>query len=241
MKAKYIFAVLALLALAAWFVLRPGAKADADTQTLPNPEPLPPPPPPPASQATASPDAATPLLIDQEPARTAVNARAQQVLRDAAIRPQLMANLDWSNRLFQGTQYPAGLRLALQSTVGGEYNLPVLNDAQQGQAANLKDQQGFERLRASVGFDQAQSQWAQALDFGSFSLWPPNIAVLIDQGAFGQAGRADRDKSERYDAFTTDVKRMATNWASLNADLLTAARERAARDLVAAGWKIVGY
>ena len=232
--------MLALVGLVLWFVYRPKAAAAAQG-TLPPPEPLPTPPPPPATNVAGGPDAATPLLIDQEPARTAVAARARQILADAASRSQLQANLDWSNRLFTGTKYPAGLRLALQSTVGGEFNLPVLNEAQATQARNLKDAQGFERLRSTVGFDQAQSQWAQALNFGSFSLWPSNIAVLIDQNAFGQAGRADRDKSERYDAFTDDVKRFAANWASLNADLQDAASQRAARDLVAAGWKIVGY
>lgn len=178
-----------------------------------------------------------------------VNARMRALWNNATERNTIIAGSGLTDRLYQGLQYPNGVKNAMAAIFGSSSNVPLapetLEPGYTRRVKEWKDVPGFESLTSSQGGDPttAFSTWKNALllqDQG-LNFWPPNIAALIEAKEFGEPSRGDKNRSERYDAFTKDMKALGQNIAFINTKLNEIVRDRAISDLRAAGWAFIGY
>jgi len=163
-------------------------------------------------------------------------------------RKQAMQQVGAENILFKGLKSATGIKtLLVPQQVGSIAELPILPDsipegaAQSSIFASVADAENFEPLHKKIGFDQAKQQWAGLADFGPFSLFTPLTEGLVLGGQFGSSGSADKNKSEQWGFWSADVSTFADNAQKLQSKLNKTIREQAINDLIATGWKIVGY
>lgn len=238
-----IFAVLALAALvAAFLVFR--KKGDEAAKELPAAPPVPAPP------VAVTPQNANTRILDPETGegRAAILSRARS-LYNSAEAPIIRANAGIESKLLAGVQYRNGMLAVLKDAVpdGNPYAVPIIptwvSPSFKQRMDAIASTDGFENLTRSNGVDFAKIAWRGTLSLPEFgySLWPSSLPQLIEAGSFGTPGQADRDRSERYDAFTTDVRRMAENMKKLSDDVGREFELRALQDLRGSGWKFIGF
>lgn len=233
---RYLYWGVASLALAvlAYFLFFRKTASAPDANALP-PVNTPPPPPPPGSTDTPAPA----LRESEEPAASAIRNRILQIQSDAGSMANVRAGIGFQNAVLQGTVYPA----AWQEYFGNLLNIPTPDDANFSESlAMIGRTKPFEELKNESNFDQAKIRWATvaALPYG-LNLMPSNLLELIAAGKFGTPGRRDSDRSERWNAWSVDAKRIASNLQTLLPQVQNAVRMRAISELTAAGWKISGY
>ena len=238
---KYAIAIVSIAALSIliWIIIKV-KKVSPDSQLeKPDSTPLPPAPLPPAPAPDQS---QTSNFIDQGEGLRAVNERMKAIYNSADF--QEIFNV-YTEKLFDGTKYRSGLKNAMKSSFGSIQKIPIIptfiSTNQKKLFEDINDVNGFENITKQSGFNKALATWRQNMELNGVDFWPPDIAELIEQNQFGNVTKADKDKSERYDAFTADFKAFAKNAASISEKLTTDIRNRAISDLIAAGWKFTGY
>lgn len=191
-----------------------------------------------------------PMAADQEPALSAINSRIEQ-LYNSAERERVFSRNQTREGLFAGVNYRSGLRQALASVLpdGNPDQVPLIpatiNPAYGQKLDFIQDLTSINDLdRTSYAGDinGALQVWKNALDLttaGGPNFWPSNMVQLIEEGAFGQPGAADRNRSERYHAFAEDFRAFAKNLSAAIKKADNHLRNQAVSDLKAAGWNII--
>jgi len=205
---------------------------------------------PPPADVSPQPDPSQPIVLyDTETGEggAAVQQRIKTIWQNAAARNELINSSGLLNRVYQGLQYPAGIKNAMAGVFGSSSAIPIIPDsldpAYSQRLQEWKDVTDFEAITSTSGIDQAFSAWKNALNLVSQGLdfWPPNISILIEAKEFGEINRGDRNRSERYQAFTNDMRKVGENLALANSKMDEIVRDRAIADLRAAGWNFIGY
>lgn len=234
MKPRTIYWALAALALAvaAYFIFRKKPTDPAQSTPAPGLAPALPPP-----TATSSEQAA---VVTEAEAAPAINNRVAAIEADAGTMANIRARVGFPARILQGVVYPQ----PWTDHFGNLLTLPTpAEDANFAESLALVGRtKGFEELKNESGFDQAKVRWTTitALPYG-VTLRPAALDDLVRQGAFGAVGRRDSDRSERYNAWTTDAKQIAANYGAILPEIQQAVKMQAITDLTAAGWRIRGY
>lgn len=238
MKNATVFLIVsALLMLSIWyfFFKKEDTKQQKD-EALPPAPPAPAPPAPPAQQSqTAS-------FVDSGEGLLAVNQRMKTIYNSSDY---LDIYSDQLEKLYEGMSYKQGFKNAMKAIFGSLQKVPVIpsfiSTSQSKLFKDVADVKGFEEQTRQNGFDSAVNLWRQNTDINGISFWPEDLKERIEAGDFGQTTKADKDRSERYDAYTSDFKRFAVNAQKVSSDLTNAVKNRAISDLMAAGWKFSGY
>lgn len=218
-------------------------------------DPALPPPLPPQGNTPAAPVVnvadQNPVLYDTDSGQggAAVLARMKSIWNNAQSRETVISRSGLINRIYQGLSFPDGIKNAMAGIFGSSSNIPLAPDTlETGYSRKVKEWKtvpGFETLTSSNGGDptEAFSTWKNALYLQQEGLnfWPPNIEALIEAKQFGQIANGDRNRSERYDAFTKDMKVLGENIAYANGKLDEIVRDQAINDLRGAGWQFIGY
>lgn len=181
------------------------------------------------------------LFIDSGEGLKQVNARMKTLYLSSDYDGIKAAQI---YKLFETCKYPNGMKQGMVANFGSLNKIPVIPDffdpgfstAWEG----VQSIEGFEKLKNAAGFNTALNTWQGALSIQDFNYFPSNLSALIESGQFGATTKADKDRSERYDAFTTDAKTFAKNMVKLCKDMTTALRAQAINDLVGAGYKFYG-
>lgn len=235
---KYALIVVAAILVTSFFVWR-------NREELPSLEDAPPPP---QTGEPGSADENKPLLASEEPARTAIEARAIAIY-NSAKREQVFSRNNTRENVFAGLTYRSGVRTVLQQVLasGNADEVPIIPPIVNPQYAKrmeaVKDVPGFEDTTATGNFDLAIDLWRDALDFtsvGGPNLWPPNMEQLMAAGLFYRSHSGDRNMSERYDSYCKDMVILCRNIAAASRSADSQFRSQAIEDLNAAGWNIVG-
>ena len=237
MKNATIFIVVsALFALSIWYFFFNKKDKLKDEEVLPPAPPAPAPPAPTAQQSQAA------SFVDSGEGLTAVNQRMKVIYNSADYADIYSDQLE---KLYEGMSYKQGFKNAMKAIFGSLQKVPVIpsfiSTSQSKLFKDVADVKDFEVQTKSNGFDSAASLWRQNTDIGGVSFWPEDLKDRIEAGDFGQTTKADKDRSERYNAFTSDFKRFAINAQKVSSDLTSAVKNRAIADLMAAGWKFSGY
>ena len=205
---------------------------------------------PPPADTSPQPDPSQPIVLyDTETGEggAAVQQRIKTIWQNAAARNDLVNSSGLLNRVYQGLQYPAGIKNAMAGVFGSSSAIPIIPDSldtsYSQRLQEWKDVTDFEAITSTSGIDQAFSTWKNAFNLVSQGLdfWPPTISVLIEAKEFGDINRGDRNRSERYQAFTNDMRKVGENLALANSKMGEIVRDRAIADLRAAGWNFIGY
>jgi len=243
-KLSTIVGALLLVAVFVWYTRKNNA------EQLP---PVEPPPLPPAPNGGGDSETAPAPILDPDssPAIEAINTRIVSIYRNDQTREDIYAANGVRNGIFDGIQYRQGMNAVLSAVLPDRnpLNIPVIpvdiNREYQQRLTTLQDVNGYESITASSGDQVAKQTWANASDMGSagFTFWPSNPVIdgIMNQGLFFVSGPADRNQSERFDSFTTDLKRLAKNLNEANRKAGDALRLRAIQDLRSAGWRFVGF
>jgi hypothetical protein len=142
-----------------------------------------------------------------------------------------------------GTKFPAGIARVLNDS--GFQSFPVvpnfISPAYKAEINNFLGQPDFENL-ARANFDSAKSTYQIAMNFNSIRWYPfPALDKAVQESSFGNAGKADKNKSERYDAAIKDMKTVFQRVLDANKKLEEALKAQAIEDLRASGYKFIGH
>lgn len=228
-----VAAVLIIAFLTYFAFFKKEAKGIEKVEEKPAPQALPPP----VQQA----DNNKPLFVDSGEGLVAVNSRMKTLYNSADFQAIKNAEI---NKLFVGLSYANGMKAGLTNNFGSLSKIPVIPTFIDSSFAN--DFQGiesvvdFEQITKVSGINAAFTTWRSALNIQGYDFYPANLQLLVDSAQFGMPTPADKNKSERYNAFTVDFKKLAANMIKLCNDLSESLRRKAIFDLVDAGWKFVG-
>ncbi len=142
-----------------------------------------------------------------------------------------------------GTKYPAGIARTLNDS--GFQSVPVvpnfMSPSYQAEIKNFLNQPDFESVARS-NFDAALSTYQNAMNFSSVRFYPfPAFENVVKQDGFGKPGKADKNRSERYDAGIKDFKVVFSNTLDANKKLEEAIKAQAIQDLRDSGYKFIGF
>ena len=231
-----IIGISVILAIAAYFFLKKKPDEASKADDLPDLQPAPPPPAPAQTQSQTS------AFVDSGEGLAAVNQRMKVIYNSADY---IDIYSDQLEKLYEGMSYKPGFKNAMKSIFGSLQKVPVIpsfiSTSQSKLFKDVGDVKGFEEQTRQNGFDSAVNLWRQNTDIGGVSFWPSDLKDRIEAGDFGQTTKADKDRSQRYDAYTSDFKRFAVNAQKVSTDLTNAVKNKAIADLMAAGWKFSGY
>lgn len=239
MKGKLLYILLAISAIAAavyFFVFHEKEKKESEQ------------PPKPAEKPPINAVAPTvPKLYstDAGEGKSAIIARMKEIF-NSAEKDTIRQNSGLFEKLYVGLTYPNGVKQAVTASQGHPYNIEIVPDTisinQKARIEAVKATEGFEKITSRNGVDFAKTAWEGVASWPEFNimLWPAQLPNLIETGAFGEPTRADANRSERYDAYTTDLKRLVDNMQLIRQSMETALRAKAIEDLRASGWKFIG-
>jgi hypothetical protein len=230
---KYIISGLAIIA---GYLVYQGSKKSENNEVvdLLDNVPLPP-----APQTQATADSQT-YYTDQGEGKKAIESRMY-----ALDRSEEKNNIIGIVDFYKGvSNFREDIKTVMSSLFGSAFDLPVLSfDLEPNYKTFLSaipETENFEPLSQGGQVQKAISVWRSALTFRDFSFWPNNLADLIEQGYFKASGSADKDRSERYNAFTESMKPISENLMKASSSYTVNLRNRAIADLVASGWKFYG-
>ena len=188
------------------------------------------------------PEAETPVLYSTETGsgRAAIDSRMEQI-HESTKGKELIA--DTAQNPYAGLNWKTDFKNAMASIFGSAFDFPVRpGDPRYKQfLENLKNQEkGINQLDREGDFRRALDIWQNAMDFGEFSFWPPDLAEQIELGAFKASGPADKNRSERYHVFAEDAQQFAGNLLTIHRQYENALEKEAIRQLREAGWKFQG-
>lgn len=241
---------LLLLAVLYWFITKRNQPEELPAAQAP---PLPiAPPGSNGTTSTGSPSTVPILDPDSSPALEAINNRVLSIYSNQSAREAVYTANQIRAGIFDGIRYRQGIIAVLSEVLPDRNPLnipiipPAINLEYQQRLKTLQEVNGYEAIvRNSSNDVSAKQTWANASDMGSagFSFWPakPVIDAIMNQGLFYVSGPADRNQSERFDSYTTDLKRLAKNIEEANRKAQDALRTKAIQDLRAAGWRFVGF
>lgn len=176
----------------------------------------------------------------------AIRARMRELDLYGGSKQAVIGRYGVLENLLSGVQYRSGVNSVLNLLFGNVLNVPLYpasNSAYTSQLQAIKDTQGFESLTSNAGGNTATALqvWQTALQLpNGQTFWYPGIEQLIDAGQFGKRGPADKNKSERYDAYTRDMQKVAENLLIASRKYEDALRQQAITDLQSSGWKFTG-
>jgi hypothetical protein len=242
MKKQTLYILLAAAIIAGAIIFFTKRRRDAFTEKAP-------PAPPQTGGNTPEGGSAVKAVNEDDPeAAQAIRTRMATIANNDQKRRQAMQQVGAENILFKGLRSPTGVKTILvPQQVASIAELPILptgipeGSAQGSVFSSVADAENFEPLHKKIGFDAAKQQWAGLADFGPFTLYTPLTEGLVLGGQFGSSGSADKNKSEQWGYWSADVKTFADNAQKLQEKLSKSIREQAINDLIATGWKIVGY
>lgn len=246
MKTRTLYIILALSALLAVGIYLYNRRKKEQDSAIPGPQG----PPQDAGPAPGTPGQTQQLFsTDSGQGEQAIRSRIEEITRRPGIRQDIAQEYGLLQQLYQGLNYPNGMKTAISSIFGSAGSVPIIPpQVEPGYSQRLEDLEavpGFEQLTRTQGGNPsaAFTNWKNALNFSDegVNFWPPDLETLIRAGSFGQIGSSDRNLSERYDAFTSDFKVFAANLARANRELGEILRAQAIEDLCAAGWRFIGY
>lgn len=208
--------------------------------------------PPAAGPPVAEPSqTASTILYDTETGQggAAVKQRMKAIWANAAEREQIIERSGLINQVYQGLKYQSGIQNAIAGIFGAASRIPLVPDSLEPsystRAKEWNSVPGFETLTASQGGDptEAFSTWKAALNLrdAGLNFWPPNISALIEAKEFGPINKGDRNRSEKYNEFTGDMRILGQNIAFANKKLDEFVKDKAIADLRGAGWNFLGY
>lgn len=240
MKSKALYIILAISAIAAavyYFVFM--KKETKETQQPPKPAEKPP-------VSAANPVTASKLYsTDAGEGKEAIIARMKEIFNSSG-KEAIRQNSGLFEKLYTGLTYPNGMKQAVTASQGQPYNVEIVPDTvsinQKARIEAVKATEGFEKITSKNGFDFAQTSWQSVTTWPEFNinLWPAQLPNLIETGAFGQTTRADANRSQQYDNYTADLKRLVDNMQRIRETFESELRSKAINDLRASGWKFVG-
>ena len=209
---------------------------------------LPPAPPAPAAaQGGTQPPAGQLFNAAEGLGLQAVNARMKQVFESPSRRAAALNQSGASNVLYRGMRYTDDMKAAMTTIFGAANSVPIApRELEPGYNDRLESWQslpGFERTTAANGIQKAFELWRPAFKFEALGVdfWPAQLPALIEAGAFPASGNSDRNRSERYDAFTRDAVVLGKNIIVAGKLLADSLKEQAIQDLRASGWRFIGY
>lgn len=175
----------------------------------------------------------------------AIRNRMNELFRYRDSRNKILERYGVLDPIFQGITYISGTNAVINTLFGNVFNLPIYPKSifpdYYAQLQAIQATEGFEKITSTAGIDSAFSTWRNALNFPTGeTLWLENVMEILKTGAFGPHGKADKNWSERYDAYTGDMQKLAKNMAKASTSLEDALRQQAISDLRGAGWKFTG-
>lgn len=210
--------------------------------------PLPPAAVPPQGQPAGQPGAQQQLYdADSGIGAQAIQNRMRQIFNSAARRQSTIQASGAPGSLYTAMKYPEDMRAAMATVFGSAAAVPIVPPSFEPAYIDRLDTwqslPGFERTTRGSGIEKAFQIWRPALEFSDLGVnfWPSQLPTLIEAGAFKSSGPADRDRSERYDAFTEDMKILGQNIIRASRDYEEFLKAEAIQDLRATGWAFVGY
>jgi len=244
-----IFGLIAAVVAVYWFYLkdRDASKSSFDLVPAP-PLPAPPTADAPGTETTAEPSPILPLTNPQVVA--AIRTQTAAIYGNELEREVVYDAKSVRDGIFTGLLYRNGIRRALNSALpsGNANRIPVIpptvDREYQDRLELITELTAMEEMDGRREWSEVQQTWRQAADMGAvagFSFWPPDMVQLIDEGVFFVSGPADRNKSERYDSWSKDVKTLAANLMTANRKAEDAIRNKAIQQLRGRGWRLEGY
>lgn len=204
---------------------------------------------PPGKANSLAGDTTSPIPLSDPQLQAAIKQKIKFIVRNDNLREAAYEAQGVRKGIFSGLQYGNGIRQALAASLpdGNPNNVPVIpvsyDRTYSDRLELIQNLQDYGRINDTVGTEAARQQWQSASDMGDagFSFWPPNMVQLIDQGAFFVSGPKDKDKSERYDSWSKDMKKLSENLLTANRKAGDALEQAAITQLIDDGWKIVGF
>lgn len=193
--------------------------------------------------------------IDSGAGLAAINKRIAQIYKDKAkLMSSLTAN-GVENDPYKNLTYKSSWQNLVGDKFGGAFDyipppLAVKPKALQVLRATAEMEPTFELRHQQRGFDEALQDLLRFADLREaggpllISSLDENTEPVIRQivtGYFGDSSRADKNRSETYDQFEQDLKKIAANWLEMQKQVEAALTLSAIEDLRASGWKFFGY
>lgn len=195
----------------------------------------------------ASPADNAPLSTEAGPGADLIKSRMKELFSFSGSRQSVLENYGILDGLFSGVEYRSGVNTVLNLLFGNVFNVPIypksFYPAYAAQLETIVNTQGFEEITKNSGgnTDTAFSIWRNVLQLpDGQTLWFSNVDELIRAGIFGTPGPADKNLSERYDAYTRDMQTLSKNLLVSSRKIEDALRQQAISDLKASGYKFTG-
>jgi len=243
MKQNKIVAAVVVALIAFWYWNEKRVKGMASKTDQ---DPAPPVLPPPSPTLPAATVAIKQISSSQEPAKTAIKNRVNQ-LYNSSEREEIFSNNNTRENIFAGLQYKSGVRTVLSQVLqsGNPDQFPIIPTSikpQYEQAlARVSDLPTIETFEDSGQFNTGINLWKNALDFsavGGANLWPSNINDLMSAGLFFVSGSRDSNMSERFDSYCRDMAVLCRNASVACRSSVSHFQARAMEDLNRGGWNI---
>lgn len=145
---------------------------------------------------------------------------------------------------YQGLSFQPGIKQIITELYGSPINYPAIPQKIEPSfynwLGNVATAPNFEELTSTMGIDKAKEIIKKLMTYGSLTFWPSNMDELVNANYFGTATKADKNKSERYNAAAEDLKNFATNLQEVTRQYGQNLENRAILDLESAGYKFIG-
>lgn len=183
--------------------------------------------------------------MEAGPGAEAIRGRMKELFQYRDSKMKILQSYDILGQVFQGITYRSGVASVISALFGNVYNLPVYPTSLQPDTVEklkaVRDVESFEKITSTAGIDTAFSIWRSALNLPTGeTLWLEQVMEILQTGGFGPHGKADKNWSERYDAYTKDMQTLAANLVKSSDKLNDALRQQAISDLRGKGWRFTG-
>lgn len=175
-----------------------------------------------------------------------IKSRMKELFTYTGSRQGVIEKYGVLDTMFSGVEHKSGSNTVMNLLFGNVFKVPLypksLYPSYTAQLQTIGQTQGFEEITASSGdINTAFSIWKNALQLpDGQTFWYDGIEQLLLSGSFGKPGPADKNLSERYDAYTRDMQKIAGNLEGASRKLDDALRQQAIADLRGAGYKFTG-
>lgn len=199
--------------------------------------PLPPPPPPPP---TGQNDFGKPLDPFSGDGLKAIESRMTSI-NQSGQKQSLIDSLDFDWYAGIPTETKTDFQQIISSILGDKYPLKMVNLSN----TYLKYLKGIKAQTKIDDLNQLEndlSKWQAIVNYRDYEFLPSDFrSRFIDKGIYEVSGSADKNRSERYAAYLSDLITFAGNMVRLNEKYEQALRNKAISDLLASGYKFIGF
>lgn len=168
----------------------------------------------------------------------AINTRMKS-LHNSSYKGELLSNMD--SNWYGGLDWKTDFQQFVQGEFGDAYPIDLVK-LDSNYLKFLESIYSQTDLVTDGNYDKDLARWGSISKYKDIDLFPSSLRPkYIENGLFKSSGDGDRNRSERYSSFAADLMTFANNLTAINKSYEQNLRNQAISDLIASGYKFIGY